>query len=329
MSGLTSGPSPLASSASSWAQVRRLQLHGIRDASGAAYRPTIVRVGPNFAPDVAALSLDALARARAAEDVGSAGAGGGAGAGGACVPPGGGAPLPALGGGRGSVLERARLGVLECCDVVCTTLSCAGCGGRALLPRRAGGARDCRRGLSSTPASAPSSGCCRYTMFAQLARGFDTVLIDEAAQARRRADAAPCAASCSQARMPPARHALPSPPHRALPPPPPLQAVEVAALIPLRAGCQRLVLVGDPLQLPATVFSSHASAAGYERSLFERLQQAGHRTHLLRTQYRMHPQISAFPAQARAPAPRRPPRRLPRPHHPKPRPRPRPLHSLS
>lgn len=172
-------------------------------------------------------------------------------------------------------------------------------------------------------------------MFAQLARGFDTVLIDEAAQARRCADAAPCAASCSQARMPPARHALPSPPHRATAPSPSLplhpspQAVEVAALIPLRAGCQRLVLVGDPLQLPATVFSSHASAAGYERSLFERLQQAGHRTHLLRTQYRMHPQISAFPAQARAATPRRPPRRLLRPHHPNRRPRPRPRHSPS
>ncbi|KAJ1618451.1 AAA domain-containing protein [Pavlovales sp. CCMP2436] len=61
-------------------------------------------------------------------------------------------------------------------------------------------------------------------------------------------------------------------------------------------GCERLVLVGDPQQLPATVFSAHAADAGYERSLFERLQQSGHRTHLLRTQYRMHPEISHFPA---------------------------------
>lgn len=34
-----------------------------------------------------------------------------------------------------------------------------------------------------------------------------------------------------------------------------LQAVELATLIPLRLGCRRLILVGDPKQLPATIFS--------------------------------------------------------------------------
>lgn len=53
------------------------------------------------------------------------------------------------------------------------------------------------------------------------------------------------------------------------------------------------MLVGDPQQLPATVFSQ--AGCGFERSLFERLETGGHPVHLLDTQYRMHPSISAFP----------------------------------
>lgn len=33
------------------------------------------------------------------------------------------------------------------------------------------------------------------------------------------------------------------------------QSVEVSTIIPLRLGCKHCVLVGDPNQLPATVFS--------------------------------------------------------------------------
>lgn len=58
--------------------------------------------------------------------------------------------------------------------------------------------------------------------------------------------------------------------------------------------CRRLILVGDPLQLPATVLSRTASAAGLEVSLFERLAGAGLTPLLLRTQYRMPGAISAF-----------------------------------
>ena len=54
------------------------------------------------------------------------------------------------------------------------------------------------------------------------------------------------------------------------------QALEPSVLIPLqllgRGG--RLVLVGDPQQLPATVLSRAAERAGLGLSLFERLQQA-------------------------------------------------------
>eukprot|EP00899_Mesostigma_viride_P025252 jgi/Mesvir1/5911/Mv00680-RA.1 len=58
---------------------------------------------------------------------------------------------------------------------------------------------------------------------------------------------------------------------------------------------EQLVLLGDPMQLPATVLSSNAKACGYDRSLFERLQLNGWPVLLLDTQYRMHPDISCWP----------------------------------
>mmetsp|Transcript_18961 Transcript_18961/g.45461 ORF Transcript_18961/g.45461 Transcript_18961/m.45461 type:complete len:406 (+) Transcript_18961:3-1220(+) len=122
-------------------------------------------------------------------------------------------------GGEHTSHEAARLAVLNEAQIVCTTLSCAG-----------------------------------YTMFSQLKVGFDTVLIDEAAQ-----------------------------------------AVEVSTLIPLKYGCRRLILIGDPEQLPATVFSQVATQHNYEQSLFQRLQLGGQRVTMLTTQYRMHPHISRFP----------------------------------
>ncbi len=54
------------------------------------------------------------------------------------------------------------------------------------------------------------------------------------------------------------------------------QALEPAALIPLQmlAACGgKVVLVGDPKQLPATVLSRAAQAKLLSQSLFERLQQ--------------------------------------------------------
>ncbi|KAF4754217.1 hypothetical protein FOZ62_027468 [Perkinsus olseni] len=73
------------------------------------------------------------------------------------------------------------------------------------------------------------------------------------------------------------------------------QAIEPSALIPLKLrGVKRLVLVGDPQQLPATVVSMEAKALRYERSLFERLVDAGWQAHLLDEQYRMLPEIADF-----------------------------------
>eukprot|EP00908_Phaeocystis_cordata_P022535 Transcript_4946.p3 GENE.Transcript_4946~~Transcript_4946.p3 ORF type:complete len:474 (+),score=230.79 Transcript_4946:2027-3448(+) len=121
---------------------------------------------------------------------------------------------------EGLTYDAAKMAVLNEASIVCTTLSCAG-----------------------------------YSMFTQLKSGFDTVLIDEAAQ-----------------------------------------AIEVSTLIPLKYACRRLILVGDPSQLPATVFSEPAVQHDYEQGLFQRLQRGQQPVRMLTTQYRMHPHISLWPA---------------------------------
>ncbi|XP_044479104.1 probable helicase MAGATAMA 3 isoform X1 [Mangifera indica] len=74
------------------------------------------------------------------------------------------------------------------------------------------------------------------------------------------------------------------------------QAVEPATLVPLTTGCKQVFLVGDPVQLPATVISPIAESLGYGTSLFKRLQRAGYPVKMLKTQYRMHPEIRSFPS---------------------------------
>ncbi|RWA06441.1 hypothetical protein EKO27_g8658 [Xylaria grammica] len=76
------------------------------------------------------------------------------------------------------------------------------------------------------------------------------------------------------------------------------QCVELSALIPLKYGCSKCILVGDPKQLPPTVLSQSAARYGYDQSLFVRMQHNfPDDVHLLDTQYRMHPEISLFPSQ--------------------------------
>ena len=77
------------------------------------------------------------------------------------------------------------------------------------------------------------------------------------------------------------------------------QSIELSALIPLKYGCSKCILVGDPKQLPPTVLSREAARFSYEQSLFVRMQ-SNHPNdvHLLDTQYRMHPEISQFPSKA-------------------------------
>ncbi|GIX61490.1 tRNA-splicing endonuclease [Babesia caballi] len=74
------------------------------------------------------------------------------------------------------------------------------------------------------------------------------------------------------------------------------QAVELSTLIALCIGCRRVILVGDPCQLSATVCSNVAVSLNYDRSLFQRLQICGYPVNLLNIQYRMDPLISRFPS---------------------------------
>ncbi|XP_051823101.1 protein ZGRF1 [Antechinus flavipes] len=74
------------------------------------------------------------------------------------------------------------------------------------------------------------------------------------------------------------------------------QMTEPASLLPIaRFNCEKLVLVGDPKQLPPTIQGSESvHDSGLEQTLFDRLCLMGHKAILLRTQYRCHPAISAI-----------------------------------
>ena len=75
------------------------------------------------------------------------------------------------------------------------------------------------------------------------------------------------------------------------------QSIELSALIPLKYGCSKCILVGDPKQLPPTVLSRQAAKFQYEQSLFARMEKNHPKdVHLLDVQYRMHPAISAYPS---------------------------------
>lgn len=76
------------------------------------------------------------------------------------------------------------------------------------------------------------------------------------------------------------------------------QQTEPETLIPLTQGCQRAILVGDHVQLRATV-QKHAVLTGFDLSLFEKVytratEGDGVKRVMLDTQYRMHSDICDF-----------------------------------
>ncbi|XP_069941349.1 uncharacterized protein [Cherax quadricarinatus] len=82
------------------------------------------------------------------------------------------------------------------------------------------------------------------------------------------------------------------------------QCTEMETWLPLLLKVHKLVLVGDHRQLPATVLSQLAQNKNLKQSLFERLYhrfivelQLDNMVHTLNVQYRMHPEIAAWPAQ--------------------------------
>lgn len=73
------------------------------------------------------------------------------------------------------------------------------------------------------------------------------------------------------------------------------QSSEMSTLLALQLGSSHAILVGDPQQLPATIFSMSGRNNKYDRSLFQRLEECRHPVVMLNTQYRMNPMISEFP----------------------------------
>lgn len=74
-------------------------------------------------------------------------------------------------------------------------------------------------------------------------------------------------------------------------------ATEPEICIPFHLNPDRMLAVGDPLQLPAMVMSKHAMKMGLNKSLHERLMFDCAKEHImLDVQYRMRPEISSFPS---------------------------------
>lgn len=65
------------------------------------------------------------------------------------------------------------------------------------------------------------------------------------------------------------------------------QATEISSIIPLKFSPDKVILVGDPKQLPPTILSENSQL---QKSLFDRLL-TYHSAALLEEQYRMHPEI--------------------------------------
>ncbi len=71
------------------------------------------------------------------------------------------------------------------------------------------------------------------------------------------------------------------------------QALEAACWVPILKG-KKVVLAGDPFQLPPTVKSREAAQKGLSKTMLERLVSNFDRVNLLEVQYRMHEDIMMF-----------------------------------
>ena len=76
-------------------------------------------------------------------------------------------------------------------------------------------------------------------------------------------------------------------------------ATEAEICIPFHTRPDRMLAVGDPMQLPATIMSRHAADLGLSKSMHQRLMYDCRKTHImLDRQYRMRPDIGMFPSRS-------------------------------
>ena len=72
------------------------------------------------------------------------------------------------------------------------------------------------------------------------------------------------------------------------------QSTEIQCIVPLTLSPDKMILIGDPCQLPATTFHPLSKQLNLQRSLFERLQELQFKVFMLKIQYRMVPSICKF-----------------------------------
>lgn len=75
------------------------------------------------------------------------------------------------------------------------------------------------------------------------------------------------------------------------------QTTEPSTIIPLKYDFEKIILIGDHKQLPATVFNEHNKKLGFDISLFERMMKNDVQSFTLTEQYRMHPNIRLMPSE--------------------------------
>lgn len=62
------------------------------------------------------------------------------------------------------------------------------------------------------------------------------------------------------------------------------QSTEINTLIPLNYDFEKIMLIGDHFQLPATIHSENSKVLGFDRSIFERLIKNDVETFILKEQ---------------------------------------------
>lgn len=71
------------------------------------------------------------------------------------------------------------------------------------------------------------------------------------------------------------------------------QMIEPLSLLPLKFGCEKLIILGDPCQLPPTIPFFNPKKQGIGRTLYDRFVECGVESKMLKIQYRVKMEIIA------------------------------------